>query len=359
MSGQEQQGEVIFHFSLPHHTQPPSINGNHKSQNRPPEAMPNQDHPQAWVKMYRTEIAASVSSVLSTSASYPLDSIKTRMQAYGFRSVTGCIRHSYQTEGLKGFWRGSAAPLFSVTLVRTASFSVYQKAKYLYAGWLQGLTGTSPLVHVNTPGTYPNLATALCFGAAGATAGAAVSTIACPFELTKLSAQISVLMAKTKASSLDDSISRSYQKKGTFGTAANIIKHRGVLGLYSGFRLHLLRDVAGTAVYFATYESCKQVAGSAFNTTTASSPAAVAVAGAMCGLVSWACIYPIDSVKSVYQRNCLMHGRGEPVNRPKIEFFNRNSYRGLSVSMGRSCVVNVIFFSMFEFVKRRINALED
>ena len=31
---------------------------------------------------------------------------------------------------------------------------------------------------------------------------------------------------------------------------------------------------------------------------------------------------------------------------------------GLSVSMSRSCVVNAIFFSAFEFTKKRINRLE-
>lgn len=77
-------------------------------------------------------------------------------------------------------------------------------------------------------------------------------------------------------------------------------------------------------------------------------------------MVSWALIYPIDSAKSIYQRNCLTHRRGEPVKKaPKIQFFNKRMYRGLGVSMGRSCVVNAIFFSSFEFIKKRINTLED
>ncbi|KAI9678184.1 MAG: hypothetical protein M1817_006129 [Caeruleum heppii] len=40
------------------------------------------DRPKRWMKQYRTEVAASVSSVLSTFVAYPLDSVKTRMQAY-------------------------------------------------------------------------------------------------------------------------------------------------------------------------------------------------------------------------------------------------------------------------------------
>jgi solute carrier family 25 carnitine/acylcarnitine transporter 20/29 len=32
-------------------------------------------------------------------------------------------------------------------------------------------------------------------------------------------------------------------------------------------------------------------------------------------------------------------------------------YRGLGVSMSRSCVVNAIFFTAFEFTKKRINGM--
>jgi len=62
-----------------------------------------------------------------------------------------------------------------------------------------------------------------------------------PFELTKLSAQVSVLMADKKNCPRPEShaIAASYQNKGTLKTLGNIIKHRGVGGLYTGFRLHL------------------------------------------------------------------------------------------------------------------------
>lgn len=65
-----------------------------------------------------------------------------------------------------------------------------------------------------------------------------------PFELTKLSAQVSVLMADQKMSSVSEpatgrAVAASYQNKGTWKTAKNIVKHRGLAGLYSGFNLHL------------------------------------------------------------------------------------------------------------------------
>lgn len=128
----------------------------------------------------------------------------------------------------------------SVTLVRTISFSIYQKAKYSYSAAIGRVTGEEPLVTVNRPGSIPTPGTVVCFGAAGATAGAIAAFIACPFELTKQAAQISVLMASNNnKSSVDDPVRSSYQQKGAFGTARNVIMHRGVRGLYSGFGFHI------------------------------------------------------------------------------------------------------------------------
>lgn len=322
--------------------------------------------PKRFVKRYRTEIGASASSVLSTFVAFPLDSVKTRMQTYKYNSFADCVRKTYQTENIRGFFRGVTAPIASVTLVRTVSMSVYQRTKYTYSDWIKRNFGVDPMYRINTPGHYPSLSTITCVGAAGATAGSFITLVACPFELTKLSAQVSVLMAgKNITCSVTDptgsnSVAASYQNKGTWKTAKNIIKNRGVAGLYSGFGLHLLRDTLGTAIYFMTYESVKQVLLTYRGDNTTTSPIAVASAGGLCGVVSWALIYPIDSAKSIYQRNCLTHQRGDAVKKaPKIQFFNRRMYRGIGVSMSRSCIVNAIFFSAFEFLKKNINALED
>ncbi|KAI1800952.1 mitochondrial carrier domain-containing protein [Daldinia bambusicola] len=313
-----------------------------------------------WIKRYRTETAASTASVMSTVTAFPLDSVKTRMQTYPYAGAVDCIRVTYNSEGIRGFFRGVTAPLASVTLVRTISFSIYQRSKYVYSDWMKKHLGFCPLEHVNKNGAYPNLGTIACFGAAGATAGSGITFIACPFELTKLSAQVSVLMAKQKnADPQRQAIALSYHNKGTFKTLANIVKHRGFSGMYTGLNLHLLRDTLGTGIYFATYESSKQVLTTFSGKDAHKNPIAVLVAGALCGIVSWALIYPIDSVKSIYQRNALMYSKGQKVPVPKIQFFRRDMYRGLGVSMGRSAAVNAVFFSAFEFFKKRINAMKD
>jgi hypothetical protein len=53
-----------------------------------------------------------------------------------------------------------------------------------------------------------------------------------------------------------------------------------------------------------------------------------------------------------------MYPRGQKADPVKIEFFRRNMYRGLGVSMGRSCAVNAIFFSTYEFLKKQIKVMD-
>ncbi|ETS78760.1 hypothetical protein PFICI_08613 [Pestalotiopsis fici W106-1] len=329
-------------------------------QNQQQQQQQDQDQPRRWIKRYRTQVSASSASVLSTITAFPLDSVKTRLQTYPYNGFLHCVGKTYQSEGIRGFFRGVTAPLASVTLVRTVSFSIYQRSKYIYSDWMGKHMGFCPLEHVNKNGTYPNLGTIACFGAAGATAGSGITLIACPFELTKISAQVSVLMANQKnADPKCQEIAMSYHNKGTIMTLRNLVKHRGLSGMYTGLNLHLLRDTLGTGIYFATYESGKQLLTTFSGTDAHKNPIAVLIAGGLCGIVSWALIYPLDSVKSIYQRNALMYSKGQTVPMPKIEFFRKDMYRGLGVSMGRSAAVNAVFFSAFEFFKKKINNLED
>lgn len=69
-----------------------------------------------------------------------------------------------------------------------------------------------------------------------------------PFELTKLSAQVSVLMANQKnVDPKKQAIALSYHNKGTIKTLSNIVKHRGFAGMYTGLNLHLCEYLVGEA----------------------------------------------------------------------------------------------------------------
>jgi hypothetical protein len=74
---------------------------------------------------------------------------------------------------------GVTAPMASVTLVRTVSFSIYQRSKYAYSEWLKQNLGVDVIGHVSAKDSYPNFWSIATFGAAGATAGSCITLIAC------------------------------------------------------------------------------------------------------------------------------------------------------------------------------------
>jgi len=66
-----------------------------------------------------------------------------------------------------------------------------------------------------------------------------------------------------------------------------IIERRGIFGLWTGFRLHLVRDVIGSGIYFGVYETTKQSLNSYYGAEKANTPGAIAIAGAICGIGAW------------------------------------------------------------------------
>ena len=237
---------------------------------------------------------------------------------------------------------GVLAPLVSVTAVRTVSFSVYQKAKYKASSFIGTVTGKEePLLVVNKPGSVPDLSTVTCFGMAGAAAGAASTFIACqcsdlcwlivvysntflgPFELTKNAMVIAKQIAATSVGVNQNPIRISYQDKSTFRTAKQIVSNCGFLGLYSGFQLQMsmilsiysnrsdeisnwsvVRETFGTAIYFMSYESGKQLLVKYQGVNSPTSPLAVALAGGFCGIIGLVSVSLISCSLSIHLETC-------------------------------------------------------
>lgn len=49
-----------------------------------------------------------------------------------YSSVLDCVARTYSDEGIRGFFRGVWLPLLTITFVRTASFSKYQRQLRLF-----------------------------------------------------------------------------------------------------------------------------------------------------------------------------------------------------------------------------------
>ncbi|KAJ1654062.1 hypothetical protein IWQ61_005941 [Dispira simplex] len=343
----------------------------------------------------RTVLGASSAAVCSVVAGFPFDTIKTRMQTYRYPSLLGCVRQTYHEERLRGFFRGMAPPLLTVSLVKTISFSLYENSKqfFLEVPW-SPFRSESLLSY-----------SGLCFFS-GAVSGGIIALLGCPFELVKVQKQLEQLLAKqnrtaipipTPTNSLGphstrgsipgvltnisvsqqelvaSSVARSLgsadmaprlsSNKSPITTtswqaAKDLYQLQGIRGLYRGLSSHAIRDSLGTAVYFGTYETAKRLLS-----TTESPPGPLVhfLSGGLCGVFSWIIIFPVDLVKSVIQKDAL-----QPPERSKYhgfvhclrDIYRRQGpgalYRGISVTLLRAFPIHSLNFLVYEYVRAHI-----
>lgn len=175
-----------------------------------------------------------------------------------------------------------------------------------------------------------------------------------------------------------------------YGAARTIVRQHGVLSLWRGFNLHLVRDVVGGGVYFGVYESVKQALGSYYGDEMKNTPWAIPLAGAICGISSWVVVssftaqittsssredslfkgsstnackqtYPMDTMKTRAQNTLLSTNSKKAPSIPEIvseatkaaakTASKQGRWRGIEMVIVRSAVQNMIQMTAFEQVK--------
>ncbi|BGP13890.1 hypothetical protein JCM10213_002529 [Rhodosporidiobolus nylandii] len=286
---------------------------------------------------HRNTVAALTASFVSTVSGFPLDSVKSRLQVKRYSSVLDCARRTYAEEGIRGFFRGVTIPLVTITLVRTASFSIYTNTK-------------QELERRRILDNQTALGTAASGFLGGAASGLALSVGTSAFEFTKIKLQLEYLIAMKKGV--------PYLPRGTIKGFMDLYRSGGFLGLYTGFRLHALRDTLGTGFYFGMYDSLQHAISRNPDTFHAVPTwLSTFACGSFAGVSSWAVIYPIDLVKAKLQRNALADA---PYERP-MAIFRRLSaggftklYRGLGISAFRSIGTHGLMWTILEKTRTAI-----
>ncbi|KAL1933385.1 hypothetical protein VTP01DRAFT_7475 [Rhizomucor pusillus] len=345
----------------------------------------------------KTVIAASSAAIIGVAAGYPFDSVKTRMQTEPYKSIAACVRHTYQEEGVRGFFRGMLPPIVTVSIIKSISFSVYEESKSFCKARFE-------YVRRQQLGSVMTLSTT-----AGAVSGAFIAAFSCPFELVKIHKQLEVLLLQAssitagvtvvRAMPERDRVNRTVgaglplsatvrvsnnscnscnnnnnnnsgnsknnglckkmngryastcvQPTSSWHSAKEIIRAKGILGLWSGFGLHLLRDTVGTGVYFGGYETTK------FLLTSEERPAGPMtqfLAGGICGILCWLAVFPIDLVKSLLQKDVLAPCPRYPDAATCIHDIYKTRgftgfYRGVTVTLMRAFPMHSLNFLVYE-----------
>jgi len=305
-------------------------------------------------------VCALAASYVSTFAGYPLDSLKSRLQAAeGPVTIPKLAALVYREEGISGFYRGLWIPLMTISFVRAASFTIYNRTKeYCHE---HNFLCRNTLLDV-----------ALNGGLGGAMSGALISFCSAPFELVKVRRQLEYIIAHSKGIALT-------KPPTTAEAVRDIFKTNGVTGLYTGFRLHFIRDTFGTALYFLEYDGMRHILGRNLSGVQGPTPPWLPIhpslvpfaCGSLSGVTSWALIYPLDVVKTKVQQRALageryrtpwetlvrlIRGPDPSAPKPLIAGIAR-IYRGLGVSALRSVTTHGLLWTLFDLVSRYIDGL--
>ena len=163
-------------------------------------------------------------------------------------------------------------------------------------------------------------------------------------------------------------VPRGSGRVSSWESTKRIVARQGLLGLWTGFRLHIFRDTLGSAIYFGVYETTKQSLNSYYGAEKANSAGAIAIAGALCGVGAWVVTYPLDTMKTRQQNNLVSNA-----NTPKAAVTaalesavkgaasstaKASAWKGVEMIILRSVLQNMIQMSFFEQAKVWIDTLE-
>ncbi|KAJ2387013.1 hypothetical protein GGI05_004206 [Coemansia sp. RSA 2603] len=314
----------------------------------------------------RTLASAITAAVTGMLAGYPFDSLKTRMQTHYYPSLLACARRSIADEGIRGLYRGLLPPLVTASAAKSMSFSVFEQTK-------QWLRRHDPYKHKKNPLRIPDFqrktvgSVALTAGISGSISGAVIAALCCPLELIKVQMQLANLLSKevrAAPATVQPSGKRNFTAPKWAGSnlsvCREIIRHKGVRGLYYGIGLHIVRDSSGTAIYFASYETVKETLRR-LTGSDKTGPLTHMMAGGTCGVVSWLLIFPVDLIKSTMQSQVLkpkdaqeFKSSWQCVGAIYRKLGVSGFYRGISVSLIRAFPIHGLNFVVYEWARSLI-----
>ncbi|KAG9150064.1 hypothetical protein Leryth_021555 [Lithospermum erythrorhizon] len=206
-------------------------------------------NPSRYHEILEGAVAGAAAGVVVEAALYPIDTIKTRLQA----------AHGGGKLVLRNLYSGLAGNLFGVLPASAIFIGVYEPAK-------QKLLKTIP----------ENLS-ALAHLTAGAVAGAASSIVRVPTEVVKQRMQTGQFTSAAEAVRL-------------------IVAKEGVRGLFAGYGSFLLRDLPFDAIQFCLYEQLRL--GYKLAARRDLNDPENAMIGAFAGAITGAITTPLDVIKT-------------------------------------------------------------
>ncbi|CAH9121093.1 unnamed protein product [Cuscuta epithymum] len=228
--------------------------------------LPAHDGLHSWQFM----VAGSVAGMVEHMAMFPIDTVKTRMQALVCCPIKSVgVRQALQSilksDGVRGLYRGIGAMGLGAGPAHAVYFSVYELCK-------ESFSRGNP----NNPAAH---------AASGVCATVASDAVFTPMDMVKQRLQLS-----------------SSQYKGVMDCVRVVLREEGVRAFYASYKTTVLMNAPFTAVHFATYEAAKRgLLEVSPEIASDERLVAHATAGAAAGVSAALFTTPLDVVKTQLQ----------------------------------------------------------
>lgn len=239
-------------------------------------------------------VNGGIAGIIGVSVVFPLDLVKTRLQnqtvgADGqkqYQSMLDCLKKTYRAEGYFGMYRGSGVNILLITPEKAIKLA----ANDFFRHHLASSSG-EPLTVVRGM-------------AAGGLAGLCQIVITTPMELLKIQMQdAGRVMAQAKLAG------EVVPKISATSIALELVKTKGIIGLYKGTTATGLRDVSFSMVYFPLFAQLNSLGPRKKDGSGEAAFYWSFLAGCASGSMAALSVNPFDVIKTRLQ--VLKKGEGE------------------------------------------------
>ncbi|KAK6985728.1 mitochondrial glutamate carrier 1 [Biomphalaria glabrata] len=193
-------------------------------------------------------INGSIAGIVGVTCVFPIDLVKTRLQNQQagqilYKSLPDCAIKTFKNEGFFGMYRGSGVNLLLITPEKVIKLVGNDFFRH----------------HLKTPdGQLPMLREVL----AGGSAGLCQIIITTPMELLKIQLQDAGRSARLNVSAENgkpSSTATVNPKLSATKITLDLLRTKGILGLYQGCGATALRDVTFSAIYFPLFANLNKL----------------------------------------------------------------------------------------------------
>ncbi|KAG8228603.1 hypothetical protein J437_LFUL009308 [Ladona fulva] len=280
--------------------------------------------------------AAGVSGLI---IGHPLDTIKVRQQALGAVGALNVAKYTFKYEGVFAFYKGLLFPLLSAGVLNSVYFGVYGFSLSLFCNRKDKLSAEENINHMKQNGLAVYLS--------GCVGGFAQAFITCPVDLIKIKLQTET------GHNVKFMNTHEHDYRGSLDCVKRVFKRTGLKGCYKGLTVTLWRDIPSSGLYLLVYEKMLSFFHGG-NVHSELKFFSTVISGGTAGILSWACIIPLDVLKSRIQADDTRSPTYSGIYDCFKKSYQNDGWkvfgRGFWVMCLRAFPVNAVSLLSYEFV---------